>query len=189
MSQVSQPSISQARWLAHRGVLQIGVMLSLATLTVVGAKVQAPFYPVAVSLQTAAVVFAGLWAGSRLGAASQLTYLALGLAGLPVFLMPGAGPAYFVGPTAGYLLAFPIAAAIAGLACGRRLVARTLAALAAVWTIVLCGASWLAIGSYGTFWADGFVPFVLPEAIKAVLIAWGVGLIPTRRVGPRSAPR
>src|SRR5262245_52763921 len=91
-----------------RSVLVIG----FALLTWAGAKVAVPlpFTPVPGTLQTLAVLLAGAMLGARAGAASQMAYLVMGLAGLPVFALPGAGPAYFLGPTGGYLVGFILAA-------------------------------------------------------------------------------
>ena len=96
-------------------------LLSGATLAVLGtlvlavsAKVQVPFYPVPMTLQTLAVLTLGALFGARLAAATLTLYLAEGLVGLPVFAGAVAGPAYMVGPTGGYLLGFLLAAALVG---------------------------------------------------------------------------
>src|SRR6059058_2472662 len=74
-----------------------------------------PFTPVPITLQPMLVVLAGMWLGPRAGASSMMLYLAAGAAGLPVFTPIGAaGIARFVGPTSGYLLAYPVAAYVAG---------------------------------------------------------------------------
>lgn len=84
-----------------------------AILTFVGALIRLPFLPAPISLQTFFVVLSGLALGPRYGAASQLLYLFLGLAGLPIFAN-GGGPAYVLQPTFGYLLGFPAASYFAG---------------------------------------------------------------------------
>lgn len=161
-------------------VRRITVVAGLAILTALGAKVHAPLSLLPITLQTAAVVFAGLWAGSRIGAAAQITYLTIGLAGLPVFALPGAGPAYFAGPTAGYLLAFPLGAWLAGRGQGGSFATRLVWAVSGVWSIVLCGGAWLALSTGPGQFAAGVVPFLLPEALKALLMAGGVGALPVR---------
>ena len=67
------------------------------------------------TLQPMLVILAGMWLGPVAGAASMALYLAAGAAGLPVFTPIGApGIARFFGPTGGYLLAYPVAAYVAG---------------------------------------------------------------------------
>lgn len=161
-------------------VRRASIVAGLTCLTIVGAKCAAPTPWLPITLQTAAVLFAGLWGGSRLGAAAQVSYLTLGLAGLPVFALPGAGPSYFVGPTAGYLLAFPLAAWIAGMGQGKRSWVRIGACLAAAWTVVGCGGAWLVLCGGGSLWWTGIAPFLIPEAAKATLVALLVGTLPAR---------
>ena len=79
------------------------------------AQVAIPFIPVPLTLQTLAILIVGLTFGSRLGAVTLLTYLAEGAAGLPVFANGGAGLAYMMGPTAGFLVGFVVLAYLAGL--------------------------------------------------------------------------
>jgi biotin transport system substrate-specific component len=92
-------------------------MLSFTFLTAIAAQIAIPVKPVPFTLQTTAVLLAGALLGAKRGAASQLIYLALGIIGLPVFAQTpdGAlGIARLLGPTGGYLLAFPIAAYLTG---------------------------------------------------------------------------
>ena len=70
--------------------------------------------PVPFTLQTIGVGLAGLCLGAWRGFSAVLLYLLVGAAGLPVFARGGAGLASFAGPTGGYLLAFPLAALLAG---------------------------------------------------------------------------
>ena len=77
-------------------------------------QVLLPFSPVPVTGQTFAVLFLGALYGSRRGPATVVTYLMLGAMGLPVFAGGLAGLARFVGPTAGYLLGFVVAAFVVG---------------------------------------------------------------------------
>lgn len=83
-----------------------------------------PSFPVAglavpITLQTFGVMLAGVLLGPRRGALAVLLYLVVGLAGLPVFAQGTGGLAVLGKPSAGYLLAFPLAAALAGLLVGR----------------------------------------------------------------------
>jgi biotin transport system substrate-specific component len=92
----------------------------MAALAAVGAQIAIPlpFSPVPFTLQVPAVILSGLLLGSRHGALSQIVYLLLGAAGAPVFAQFSGGFAHLVGPTGGYLLSYPLAAAVAGLAAG-----------------------------------------------------------------------
>jgi biotin transport system substrate-specific component len=165
-----------------RRVLAIAAF-ALATALAAHVRVPIPFTPVPLTLQTMFVVLAGALLGPRLGAASMLTYLGMGVAGLPVFT-GGMGLAYLLGPTGGYLLAFPVAAFVAGVitrpGIGRGPVAavRLVAGLAvAALLILVSGAAWLTTltGDLAGAIALGFAPFVVGEAIKvslAALIAW-----------------
>ena len=96
-------------------------VLGFALATTVAARVAVPLPGTAVpfTLQVAAVLLAGVVMGPRFGAASQAVYVMAGFVGLPVF-MAGGGPAYLLGPTGGYLIAFPAAAAVAGFFSWRR---------------------------------------------------------------------
>ena len=123
---------------------------------------------------------AGFWA--RLGAASQALYLALGIAGLPVFaaspvLAPGA--ARLLGPTGGYLMSYPFAAFIAGLLAERgfdRRYVTSVAAMAAGLAVVFaCGVGWLAVtqpplGIRGAL-AAGLLPFLAADLLKLLAAA------------------
>jgi biotin transport system substrate-specific component len=138
------------------------------------ARVQIPlaFSPVPITLQGLAVVLVGLLLGSRLGAAALIAYLAIGIAGVPIF-----ATATF-GSTGGYLLAFPLGAWLAGYlathATSLPMAPRYLiAALAGMVIIHLGGWSWLAIvlHSPGTAFALGVAPFIVIDLAKAVLAA------------------
>ncbi|MCB9949023.1 MAG: biotin transporter BioY [Rhodospirillaceae bacterium] len=83
-------------------------------LLTLSAKIRVPIWEVPITMQTFAVLLIGMAYGWRLGAATVVAYLAQGLAGLPVFTNPGAGPAYLLGPTGGYLAGFVLAAAAVG---------------------------------------------------------------------------
>jgi biotin transport system substrate-specific component len=91
--------------------------LLFAVLTAVGGAVAfpLPFSPVPVTLQTFFTVLAGATLGPVWGAASQITYVMAGIAGMPVFAGGTAGPGVLLGPTGGYLVGFVLAAWIAGM--------------------------------------------------------------------------
>lgn len=152
----------------------LGVAL-WAVLSGIAAHIQ--FYagsPVPITLQSAVVVLAGLTLGPVLGTTSMLLYVALGLAGLPVF--SGAlGAATLVGPTAGYLFGFIIAQPVIGaLALQRwnswlRLAA---AALAGHAIILTAGAAWLSVlngGQLALAATLGVLPFVYGSLVKSAV--------------------
>lgn len=108
--------------LAAPSVIAQGVwVVAFAAATAVGAYVEVPHHPVPFTLQTLFVLLAGAFLGPRNGAISMVTYLVVGALGAPVFSSGGFGVAKLIGPTGGYLLAFPAAAAIVGLMVHRRL--------------------------------------------------------------------
>ena len=90
-----------------------------ALATAAGARLEIPHVPVPYTLQTIVVILSGAFLGARNGFLSQAAYVALGAAGAPVFAGGAAGPAVLAGPTGGYLLAFPLAAALVGALTGR----------------------------------------------------------------------
>lgn len=135
-----------------------------------------PGTPVPITLQPFVVVLAGLLLGPVDAAAAMVLYLVAGAAGLPVFAPIGApGLARLLGPTGGYLLAYPVAAAVAGrLGAGRASYAtRALAAMAGVLVLYVGGIAQLAIlsGSFATAALLGVLPFVAADAVKALVAA------------------
>lgn len=137
-----------------------------------------PGTPVPFSLQPLVVVLAGLMLGPVAGAASMALYLAAGAAGLPVFSPIAGLPhgfARFLGPTGGYLIAYPVAAWVAGTLAGRQstFFRRFLAACAGILAIFVGGISQLTIvtGSFRTALDLGITPFVPLDAVKALLAA------------------
>ncbi len=155
---------------------EVGLVLGGSLLIALGAKLSVPLLPVPATFQSFAVVLVAAVLGSRRGMLAALTYLAEGLVGLPVFAMPIAGPAYFFGPTAGYLLSFPIAAWLVGFLAERgwdRKFVTTILALAAGQALILAGGfAWLSksVGAHTAF-ATGVVPFLLGDALKSALAA------------------
>ena len=92
-------------------------VFSFSILTAISAQVSIPIKPVPFTLQTMIVLLAGAFLGSKNGAYSQVLYILLGIIGLPVFAHTADGTmgiARLIGPTGGYLLAFPLAAFVAG---------------------------------------------------------------------------
>jgi biotin transport system substrate-specific component len=102
----------------QRVVAQAFWITTFAALTAIAAQIEIPTRPVPITLQTMVVLLSGAFLGKRNGSISMLLYLMLGLVGLPVFSGFGFGLAKLVGPTGGYLLAFPAASYLIGTLSG-----------------------------------------------------------------------
>ena len=170
-SQLSALGLSE-RQSAVAGTL--GFVLALAAASQVAIPLLGT--PVPITLQPLIVVLAGMMLGPTLGTTSMLLYLAIGAAGVPVFAPMGApGIARFFGPTGGYLIAYPAAAALAGWLAQRypTLVGRWLAAMAGIAMLFVGGLSQLTIltGSVGRAVALGITPFAVFDIVKAFVAA------------------
>ena len=159
-------------------------VLFVTVLTVVAAQVSIPlpFTPVPFTLQPMIVLLGGAALGARLGMMSQLLYIAIGLAGLPVFAASPILPQGFgrlLGPTGGYLMSYPLAAFLAGYLAqrgfDRRYLTSVLAMGAGLAIIFACGVAWLAWGAprvgLPTAVATGLVPFIPADIVKVLLAA------------------
>ena len=139
--------------------------------------------PIPITGQTFAVLLTGALLGSRLGAAAVIAYLIEGALGLPFFAGGGAGLVRFLGPTAGYLVAFPAAAFIVGAFAEHGWDKRYPTAVAAMamgsLIIFLGGWAWYAILT-NTAPVAAFkiavLPFLLGDVVK---IALGAAVLPT----------
>lgn len=150
--------------------MAIGAVV-FAIATAVGAKIQVilPGTPVPFTFQPLVVLLAGALLGARLGAASQILYLAAGVIGIPAFAF-GGGAAYLLGPTGGYLLAYPVAAAVVGVLASRGTARTLVAMLAGLGVIYAGGAAWLAVQfGAGAVLGMGLLPFVLADLVKVGL--------------------
>jgi biotin transport system substrate-specific component len=166
--------------LAARRALAIGAG-ALVMILAARAAVPVPGSPVPVTLQDLAAIGLGGVLGPVTGAGAVLLYLALGVAGLPVFAA-GGGPAYLLGPTGGYLLAFPVAAWLAGRLAGAGVARHALAALAGLAVIHAGGVSWLALqtGSAEAALRLGSLPFLATGAVKVVLASGLIAVLRSR---------
>ena len=170
---------------AVAGVVLRRVVLSLAGvgLLTLSAKIQVPFYPVPMTLQTMALMFIGCFCSRSVAWASLGSYVLLGAVGLPLFAK-GGGIAYLLGPTGGYILGFLPAMAL--FLCARGGAMRSLVALfGGVVVIYACGVAWLGnvIGWEKPLFALGLFPFVGGDLAKA-LVVWGIVRLKTRRKLP-----
>lgn len=140
------------------------------------AKVQVPFYPVPMTMQTAVVFLLGIAYGPALAVGTVLLYIAEGAMGLPVFAGTperGIGLPYMLGPTGGYIAAWLLAAAITGAVAERtrHWLPLGLGVLAATAVIYLVGASWLAtFVGFEKALTLGVLPFLLGDAVKLALV-------------------
>ncbi|MFC4352779.1 biotin transporter BioY [Fodinicurvata halophila] len=171
------PTLAHAIWPAAGGLAALPralvLMLAGTFVLAISAKVQVPFWPVPVTLQSLAVLVIGMSFGLRLGTATLALYLVQGAIGLPVFAS-GAGLAYLAGPTAGYLFGFVAAAALVGWLAERgwdRTIWLSMAAMT-LGTLVLMGSgvAWLAtLIGFEQAIASGFTPFIVGGLLKIVL--------------------
>jgi biotin transport system substrate-specific component len=158
--------------------LRLGAVVVLGTLLLTAsAKIQVPFWPVPMTMQTFMVLFLGAALGPRLGALTVLLYLAEGAAGLPVFAgtpEKGLGIAYMAGPTGGYLIGFVAAAFVVGWLAERgwdRSVLRLFVAMAVGHLVLFAfGVMWLAqLVGLEKAWLLGVVPFYAATLFKTAL--------------------
>ncbi len=150
-------------------------LVALGTLLLaLSAWIKIPMIPVPMTMQTYVVLVIGAVCGWRLAGATVAAYLAEGLLGLPVFANWGAGPAYFVGPTGGYLIGFLAAAVLVGFLAergGTRDIGRATLTLLLGHAVIFCfGVAWLAsVAGWGKAIAIGLAPFWLATALKTAL--------------------
>jgi biotin transport system substrate-specific component len=160
-----------------------GAVAFVTALTAIAAQISIPlpFTPVPFTFQPMVVLLGGALLGSRLGMASQVVYLALGMAGLPVFAAsPGLpqGPARLLGPTAGYLLSYPVAAFTAGWLAergfDRRYLTSVIAMACGLAVVFAGGVAWLSIAlsrGFAGALAIGFTPFIVADVLKLLVAA------------------
>lgn len=158
-----------------RRALPLLLIVAFAALMAICAQINVPMVPVPMTMQTFAILLAGAVLGPWRGAASVLLYLAAAAAGLPILSDGASGLAPFSGPTAGYLFAFPIAAALVGAMFTRDALRgplrKTGLMIAAHILILAIGAGWLAtsIGLTDAL-AHGVTPFLIGMVVKSVLV-------------------
>ncbi len=140
-------------------------------------RIEVPMVPVPITMQTFAITMIGALYGWRLGAVTVLAWLGEAAIGFPVLAGGAGGMAPFMGPTAGYLVSFPIIAALVGWLAergwsGNRVVRSFLAHLSANTLCLAIGGAWLAalIGAEKG-WLLGVAPFILGAVLKSALAA------------------
>ena len=174
-SATESPSGAVIAWLrggswARRIFLVLAGTLFLAACS----WIEVPMLPVPMTMQTFGMVMIGALYGWRLGGVTVLTYLVEGAIGLPVLAGGAAGAHYFVGPTGGYLFAFPLAAVVVGWLVERGFAGNLIGSFGVMAlghaAILAPGVAWLAVIT-GIGWADaveyGLTPFVLGMVLKS----------------------
>lgn len=165
--------------IARTGLLwDVVLVTGFACLTAVFAQISFWIGPVPVTGQTFAVLLAGALLGSRRGALSQISYLAVGATGVPYWFALGGPPgmARLIGPTGGYLIGFVAVAFIVGWLAekgwDRRVGTAALAMLAGEVVLYVFGLSWLAhFVPEGSVLQVGLYPFVTGDLVKVVAAA------------------
>jgi biotin transport system substrate-specific component len=163
--------------------VRVGVALVAAGLTAAAAQftTTVPFTAVPFTLTPIAVLLSGAMLGSRLGASAQVMYVLAGALGLAVYspslTLPG-GALRLIGPTGGYLMAYPLAAFVTGWLSehgwDRRYLTSFAAMLAGLGVIYLGGVSWLAAAfapSATAAVAAGIAPFLVLDVLKVTAAA------------------
>jgi len=170
--------------MAERTWRLVGI-IGFTLLVALAAKIRIDIGPVPFTMQPLVVLLAGMVLGWRDGLLSLLAYVAMIAIGLPLDAR-GLGTAALFGPTGGYLVGFVVAAGVVGFltqsietqkqkrGLNGALVLRWFAGLVGVAVIYLFGVMHLTLytgNDFGTAWATGGAPFLIPDAIKALLAA------------------
>ena len=176
MQIAAQPAASLKAALSTTRGRAVGIVLgSLFVALCAQIAVPLPWTPVPMTMQPFGVLVVGLLLGPWVGAGAMMAYLLEGAAGLPVFV-PGFGGLMPLGASAGYLLSYPLVAALVGLVAGRsRGYLRLLTAAALGDALILaCGTLWLAMLTHASLHIAlnlGALPFLAGDTIKVLLAA------------------
>jgi biotin transport system substrate-specific component len=188
--QSSSPALAISVWPenTNKAVMAALLVLTGTIILTISAKISVPFWPVPMTLQTLAIMAIAAAYGSRLAVATVLAYLLEGALGIPVFAGAGAGPAYLLGPTGGFLAGFIVLAWIVGTAADRgwdRSTPKLFAAMVFADIVVFAlGIAWLALWAQMSSGGTGIglesaikfgaQPFVLGDLLKIALAALAV---------------
>src|SRR6266550_4480581 len=161
----------------------VPLVFVFSLLTALAAQIVIPIGPVPITAQTFAVLLTGALLGSRLGAMAMIVYLVEGASGLPFFYGGHGGLTHLLGPTGGYLVAFPAAAFITGAFAENGWDKRFLTAVVAMaigsLVILLAGWAWFAVVMHTSPLAAfqvSVMPHIAGDIIKILLAA---ALLPT----------
>jgi biotin transport system substrate-specific component len=169
---VGQNLVTDAIWV---------IAFSLVTAACAQISIHVPFVPVPITGQTFAVLLSGAVLGGRRAFLSQVVYLAEGAGGLPVFADFSGSALHLLGPSGGFLLCFPLAAALVGYLVELG-VARSAWKLAGVLVsadvlILLAGSTWLHFMfrvPYAQAWLLGFYPFLIADIAKVAVVGYSL---------------
>ena len=164
----------------NQNIINVLLILFGTLLLTISAKVQVPFWPVPMTMQTFVVFLIGSTYGVRLSFLTLVAYLIEGALGLPVFAT-GGGIVYLTGPTAGYLFGMTIAAAaisyFANMGYSTSYIKSFISIMIGSIIIFVCGVLYLgSIIGYTKAIQAGLLPFIPSEIFKITL---AVLLIPT----------
>lgn len=164
---------------SYSGFRQVAIVICASAVIAVCARLvlPLPFTPVPLTLANFGVLLVGLTLGSKRGFAAAALYLGWGAVGLPVFSPAGPGGiAQLLGPTAGYLWAYPVVAFLAGLVAEHGVpsfMRNLVGGVAAEVVLFIGGIAWLSIITHS--WqhaaAFGLYPFLAAEVMKIMLAA------------------
>ncbi|AZO55924.1 MULTISPECIES: biotin transporter BioY [unclassified Mesorhizobium] len=171
----ARPSFSPLRLQQRSLGWQAGAVVLGTLFLALSSYIEVPMVPVPVTMQTFAVTLIGALCGWRLGAMTIAAWLVEGAVGFPVLAGGAAGMQHFVGPTGGYLFAFPVVGALVGWLAergwnGNRVVLAFIAMLLGNLACLVLGTAWLAvmIGAEKAI-TFGFVPFIVGGLLKSAL--------------------
>ena len=175
---LNTPLVRPLHGLAERGLVwRLATVFLCAIAIALSARVNVPMFPVPMSMQTFTVLLIAAMSGRNLAVQTLIAYLAMGAAGAPMFV-GGAGPAYMMGTTGGYLAGFLAAAFLVGTLADRgwNLSALKLTASVLLGHLVIfaLGAGWLTYafmgGDIAKAVAAGVTPFLLGMVAKTALV-------------------
>lgn len=153
------------------------VSFSLVTAALAQISIHLPFTPVPITGQTFGVLLSGALMGWRRAFLSQIVYLAVGAAGLPVFADGTGSAAHLLGTSGGYLLSYPLAAALVGFFVEQGMARSTWklagALISADVLILVAGSAWLRFlfrVPFAQAWVLGFYPFLIVDFAKISLV-------------------
>ena len=179
MSKLAIQTIGDQQQRVFEAVRQIALVVSASLFVALCARITIPLpgTPVPLTVQNFGVLLVGLLLGSRRGFAALALYLAEGAMGMPVFSPAGVGGiAHLLGPTGGFLLAYPLVAWLAGYVMehGRKSFARAaLGGLLGEVVLFTGGLTWLAVLTHSVAQAFrwGLYWFLFAEVIKVMMAA------------------
>jgi biotin transporter BioY len=156
----------------------VSLVVAFSLLTALAAQIAIPAGAVPITAQTFAVLLTGALLGSRLGAMAMIVYLIEGVSGLPFFANGHSGIAHLLGPTGGYLVAFPAAAFITGAFAengwDKRFATAVVAMAVGSLIILLSGLAWFSVLTHTSplvAFQVSFLKFIPGDIIKILLAA------------------